>query len=88
MTPKLSHELREALQLQPAGEPLSVLDEETQRVYFLLDPQAAREFAVFTLRRELQPAIDQADRGELQPWDVEEIIAEGERQVIARKPQA
>jgi len=77
---KLTHEQREALQHQPAGEPLSVIDEEKQRVYTLLDPQAAREFAIFTLRRELQPAVDAADRGELEPWNVVEIIAEGERQ--------
>ena len=27
------------------------------------------------LRRDLQPAFDQADRGELQPWAVDEFLA-------------
>lgn len=88
MAGKLTPEQRDALRHQPAGEPLPLIDEETQRTYFLLDRDAARDFAVYMLRCELQGAIEQAERGELEPWDVEEIISESERQQARRKPSA
>ena len=36
------------------------------------------------LRRELQPAFDQADRGELHEWDVVEFLARMHRQHDAK----
>ncbi len=88
MTPKLSSEQRDALSRQPAGEPLPVLDDETQQVYFLVDRNAARDFAILTLRRELEEANNQADAGEIEPWDVQSIIDEGERRLAERQPPA
>lgn len=36
------------------------------------------------LRRDLQPAFDQADRGDLQEWDVEEFLARMHRERAAK----
>ena len=40
------------------------------------------------LRRMLAPAIAQADRGEVEPWDVDEIRAEVERRFNDRQQKA
>jgi antitoxin ParD1/3/4 len=40
------------------------------------------------LRRMLAPAIDRADRGEVEPWDVEEIRAEVERRSNEKQQKA
>lgn len=73
---KLTAEQSAALRNAPGGEPLQLLDEQTQRVYLLVDPQSAREIAVTALRQELAGALAEADRGDAAPWDVEAIIQE------------
>lgn len=56
--------------------------------YVLMRPDAALSYFGFDtkedLRRELQPAFDQADRGELDEWDVEEFLARMHRQHDAK----
>ncbi len=46
--------------------------------FVLMRPAAFIELLGFEsleeLRRELQPALDEADNGQLAPWDVEEIL--------------
>ncbi len=59
------------------------------REFVLMSRDAFREFlgvdSLDDLRRELQPAFDEADNGQLQPWNMKEILAELHRE--HRAPQ-
>ena len=37
------------------------------------------------LRRDVQRSIEQADRGEVEPWDIDTILAEAHRRYAERK---
>ena len=67
MTPKLTDEMREALQQQPAG-PVEIPDDETQRVYVLIDAELhQRAMAALQLQQDwesIQRGIAEADAGE------------------------
>ena len=73
MTPKITNEMRKALHQHP-GKPLEVEDDQTQTVYVLVAKEDFREMVDQELRRQLQIGFDQADRGELEEWDVEEFL--------------
>jgi hypothetical protein len=67
MTPKLTDEMRQALQQQPAG-PVEIPDDETQRVYVLIDAELHQR-AMAALRQQqdwesIQRGIVEADAGE------------------------
>ena len=67
MTPKLTEEMRQALQQQPDG-PVEVPDDRSQRVYVLIDADLHRR-AMTALRQQqdwesIQRGIAQADAGE------------------------
>jgi hypothetical protein len=72
MTPKLTTEMREAL--RHAEGPVEVEGDDGV-IYFLVRRE---DFTLEddALRRALQVGLDQADRGESQPWDVEAFLAE------------
>lgn len=79
MTPKLTEEQRQALEEHP-GHPVEVQDDRTQKVYVLV---AKEDFPLMIdeqFRRQLQIGFDQADRGELEEWDVEEFLNRMHRQ--------
>ncbi len=78
MAPKITHEMREILARNP-DQPVEVEDEQTNRVYFLIERDQARRLFHDYLRRELQIGFDQADRGESQPWDIQQTLAEAHR---------
>ena len=46
-----------------------------------------REARLESLRREIQVGVDQADRGELSPWDPAQVKAEGRRLLQERRGQ-
>ena len=70
MTPKLTDEMREALQQQPAG-PVEIPDDETQRVYVLIDAELHQR-AMRALQRQedlaaIQEGIDDLEAGRGMP---------------------
>jgi len=85
MTPKLNDAgaIRAALRQDPA-KPLRIEDDETQRVYVLVDEQALPTLWDEYIRREVQRGVDELDRGEGVPLDIEATIAEARRRHAAR----
>ena len=72
MTPKLTDEMRQALQQQPAG-PVEIPDDETQRVYVLIDAELHQR-AMAALRQQqdwesIQQGIAQADADDTMPLE-------------------
>ena len=70
MTPKLTDEMRQALQQQPGG-PVEIPDDESQRVYVLIDAEL-HERAMRALQQQqdwesIQEGIAQADAGDTMP---------------------
>jgi len=78
MTPKLTEEQREAISAQPGGF-VRVEDEETHKVYFIIEESKASELYDQWLRQELQKGFDAADRGEVAEWSLEEFLADAHR---------
>ncbi len=78
MSPKLTDEMRAALMSQPGGL-VEIEDDQTHKVYILIEQPQARSLLRDALRRELQIGFDQADRGESEPWDIQETLAEARR---------
>ena len=72
MTPKLTDEMRKALQKQPAG-PVEIPDDETQRVYVLIDAELHQR-AMTALQQQqdwesIQRGIAEADAGNTMPLE-------------------
>jgi hypothetical protein len=78
MTPKLTDEMREALGRQP-GQPVRVEDDRTRQVYFLVSSEDFGKLIESSLRQALQIGLDQADRSESEPWDMDTFLAEAHR---------
>lgn len=78
MIPKLTPEMRSALSAHP-GQPIPVEDDETHRVYLLVDAQRGHELMERWLRDELQRGIDDLKQGRVVPFDAESIKAAGRR---------
>ena len=78
MTPKLTEEMREALGRQPGG-PIEIQDDETNAVYVLVARETFDKLVDDTLRQALRVGLDQSDRGESAPLDVEAFLAEAHR---------
>lgn len=78
MLPKLTDEMRAALRAQPGGL-VEVEDDQTHKVYILIEQPQARRLLGDALSRELQIGFDQADRGESEPWDIEATLTEAHR---------
>ncbi len=76
MTPQLSPELREAIAASP-DHPVRIEDEETQRVYFVVTQEQVRSLLEAELRRELQVGYDDIARGDVVPFDAEDIRRRG-----------
>lgn len=75
MTPKLSEEQRQAIQNRDGG-PVEVEDDRTQRVYVLVARDQFHRLVEEQLRAELQVGFDQADAGDVDEWNVEEMVQE------------
>ena len=75
MAPKLSEEQRQAI-VDRQCRPVEVEDDYTQRVYVLVARDEFHRLVDEHLRRELQIGFDQADAGDVDDWDVEEILQE------------
>lgn len=78
MTPKLPSELQQAVDRHP-GEAIAVHDDRTKTFYVLLPHEDYQRLTDDYTRRELQKALEQSARGEVETWDVEKILAECHR---------
>ncbi|WP_299461496.1 hypothetical protein [uncultured Gimesia sp.] len=83
MAPKITEEMRQALQQQP-DRPLKIEDDQTQKTYVLLSQENFRHWVDAELRRELQVGFDQADAGDVAEWDVEQILKEAHARHAAK----
>jgi hypothetical protein len=78
MAPKLTDEQRQALESRP-GRPVEVEDDRTQRVYILVARDDFQSLFDERLRRELEVGFEQADKGEVEDWDLDEMLNEARR---------
>ena len=85
MTPKLSEEQRLAIHDRDGG-PVEVEDDHTQRVYVLVAKDDFHRMVEEQLRAELQIGFDQADAGDVEEWDIDEMLQEAHRRHSLRFP--
>jgi hypothetical protein len=67
------------------GEPLRLLDGQTQKVYLLVEQPATADIDEEYLRQALVPALAEEARGEIGPLDFAAIRNEGRRILAARE---
>lgn len=72
MTPQLTPELRQAIAASP-DHPVRIEDAETQLVYFVVSQEQVRSLLEAELRRELQIGYDEIARGDVVPFDADDI---------------
>ena len=76
MTPQLTPELRQAIASSP-DHPVRIEDAETQRIYFVVSQEQVRSLLEAELRRELQLGYDDIARGDVVPFDADDIKRRG-----------
>ena len=79
-------ELRNARDAQN-GKPLHLLDNESQKVYVVIEQPTLNPIDDAYIRRALREALEDEARGDVGPWDVEEIQREGRRILSQRRAQ-
>jgi hypothetical protein len=72
--PRLTDEQRHAIDSHP-GEFTRVEDDQTRKVYLSIEEKRAAELYDRWLREQLTVGFDQADRGELAEWNLDEFLA-------------
>lgn len=77
-------ELRNALHAQ-GGAPLHFLDDETQKVYVLVEEPVSDPIDDDYIRHLLKEALEDEARGDVGPLDIEEIKREGRRILALRQ---
>jgi hypothetical protein len=80
----LPPELRTALDAQ-GGQPLQVWDDESQKLYLIIEEASLRPIDDDFLREALREADEDIAQGRVGPWDVEEIKREGRRILAERQ---
>ncbi len=85
--PKLTDEQRQAIGSHP-GDFTRVEDDQTRKVYLLIEESRARELYDQWLDEQLQIGFDEADRGEVAEWDLEKFLSKMHRQHAQRTSQA
>lgn len=75
---QLTPEMREALMAHP-GEPLHIADEQTRKVYVVMEQGAFPEIEEEYVRARLEEGFAAIERGEEEEWDSASIKAEGRR---------
>jgi hypothetical protein len=83
-TPKLTDEMRHAIASSPPG-PIPVQDDQSNNFYVLLPKDDYFRLHDDYLRRELQVAFDQVDRGEVSDLDMDALLAEAQRRYAERQ---
>jgi len=80
---QLTPEMRQAL-LANSGAPVHITDEETRKVYVLVEQGAYPELEEEYIRQGLEMARDQISRGDVSKATIDEVIDKA-RQVNCRK---
>ena len=62
---------------RPPGRPVQVEDEQTRKMYLLIDAESGRALAEQWIRDQLQVGLDAAARGEVATFDPDAIKADG-----------
>ena len=83
---QLTPEQRAALAANP-GEPVHIADEETRKVYLLLEQGAFPELEEEYIRARLEEGFVAIERGEEEEWDSASIKTEGRRILQQRQSQ-
>jgi hypothetical protein len=78
-TPKLTAEQLRAIEAQPSGF-TRVEDDRTQKSYLIIEEAQAMHLYEQWLRDQLQIGFDQADRGELAEWNLDQFLAKMHQQ--------
>jgi len=84
--PKLTDEQRQAIHGQ-LGDFTRVEDDQTHKVYFIIEESRASGLYQQWLQEQLQVGFDEADRGEVAEWDLEAFLANMHRQHAQRTHQ-
>lgn len=84
MAPKITEEMRQALNQQP-DRPLKIDDDQSQKTYLLIPQENFRQWVDAELRRELQIGFDEADAGDVAEWDVESILSTARSSPLAEE---
>ncbi|NQU19969.1 MAG: hypothetical protein HQ567_01700 [Candidatus Nealsonbacteria bacterium] len=84
--PKLTDEQRQAVSGHPGGF-TRVEDDQTQKVYFIIEESRATELYQRWVHEQLQVGFDEADRGQLGEWDLEAFLAKMHTQHAERTTQ-
>ena len=85
MTVTVSGDLEEYVKAKvQSGEYLCVGEVIRAGLYLLQDQDILRQIRLERLRKEIAVGIEQADKGELAPLDVEDIIARGKLLLVGR----
>lgn len=79
MTPKIPNELEQAITAHPEG---VIKVEGANGTYWIMSDAAMQ------VRAEVQEGLDQADCGDVQPWNADEIKAAGRERKQGQSPQA
>ena len=82
--PPLPPELRDALNAQ-GGSPLYIRDEETQKVYSLMEEPADFVMDDDYIREMIREADEDIAAGRVEPWEVDSIKREGRRLLAERQ---
>ena len=69
------------------GEPLHIADEETRKVYLLVEQGAFPELEDIYVQQRLDEGFAAIERGEVEDWDSASIKAEGRRTLEQRDSQ-
>jgi hypothetical protein len=81
---QLTPELREALRAHP-GEPLHIADEETRKVYLIVEQGAFPELEEDYIRHGLEIARDQIIHGEISTSSIADVIAKAESESKSKR---
>jgi hypothetical protein len=76
MTPRITAEMRAALAKFPRR-PVEVRDDESRKVYLLVDAESGRALTEQWLREQIQIGLDAANRGDIVAFDADAIKAQG-----------
>jgi hypothetical protein len=75
---QLTPEQREALRLNP-GQPVHIADQETHKVYLLLEQGAVPELEADYIQAGLELARAQIARGEISTASIDEVVARAQQ---------
>lgn len=77
MIPKITEEMRKALQSREPGRLVAVEDERAQQTYWLVSADDMPRLWQEYIRTQIDVGVDEIDAGEIVAWDPEKIKRQG-----------